>query len=140
MASNVASSNVQTFGAIPSWLQNNCNRLGFLHATAVQNAALPVITNTYLNRKRVLIFVLNQVIFSGKDTIVQAQTGSGKTLMYSVPLLAKVTPSRSAVQAVVIVPTRELALQVTAVLRQLSVGAPEKILTMAVLDGSANRR
>lgn len=41
-----------------------------------------------------------------------SQTGSGKTLAYLLPIFAKVQPTRAAVQAIVIVPTRELGMQV----------------------------
>ncbi len=47
------------------------------------------------------------------DIIGQAQTGTGKTAAYSLPVLEHVTPSAGFVQALVLVPTRELALQVT---------------------------
>lgn len=80
------------------------------------------------------------MILDGKDTVVQAQTGSGKTLVYSLPILAKVDASRASIQAVIVVPTRELGLQVAAVLKQLSHGSPEKILVMTVIEGSNNRR
>jgi len=80
------------------------------------------------------------VIFDGKDVIIQSQTGSGKTLAYCLPIVSRIDATRSAIQAVIIVPTRELGLQVTAVLKQLSHGAPEKIMIMSVVEGSKNRR
>lgn len=40
------------------------------------------------------------------------QTGSGKTLAYLLPIFSKILPSRAAVQAIVVVPTRELGMQV----------------------------
>jgi ATP-dependent RNA helicase DeaD len=76
----------------------------------------------------------------GKDVILQGQTGSGKTLAYTLPLLTKVDPARSAVQAMIIVPTRELSLQIISVLRQLTTFAPKKINVMSVMEGSFNRR
>jgi ATP-dependent RNA helicase DeaD len=76
----------------------------------------------------------------GKDVILQAQTGSGKTLAYSLPLLAKIDPTRAAIQAVVIVPTRELSFQVVGVLRQLVSSSPDKIAIMSVMEGSNNNR
>lgn len=72
--------------------------------------------------------------------IIQSQTGSGKTLVYCLPIVSRIDATRSAIQAVIIVPTRELGLQVTAVLKQLSHGAPEKIMIMSVVEGSKNRR
>lgn len=53
---------------------------------------------------------------------MHAQTGSGKTLAYLLPLLSRIDVTRSAVQALVVVPTRELGLQVVRVARRLSVG------------------
>ncbi len=81
-----------------------------------------------------------QTILQGKDVVVQAQTGSGKTLVFALPILAKIDPKRAAIQAVIVVPTRELGLQVTAVLRQLSQSSPSKVLIMSVIEGSNNRR
>jgi superfamily II DNA/RNA helicase len=79
-------------------------------------------------------------IFEGNDVILQSHTGSGKTLAYSLPVLSSVDPTRAAIQAVIVVPTRELGQQVTAVLKQLSQGSPNKIMIMTVVEGSKNRR
>ncbi len=51
------------------------------------------------------------VILSGHDMIGQAQTGTGKTAAFALPLLSKLDPSRREPQILVLVPTRELALQ-----------------------------
>jgi len=50
-------------------------------------------------------------ILAGRDIIVRAETGSGKTAACGVPLIQMVDPSVQAVQALILVPTRELALQ-----------------------------
>jgi reverse gyrase len=76
----------------------------------------------------------------GKDVILQAQTGSGKTLAYALPILSKIDATRASIQAVIVVPTRELGLQVTSVLKQLSAQSPNKVMIMSVVDGSKNRR
>lgn len=76
----------------------------------------------------------------GNDVVLQAQTGSGKTLSYCLPILSKIDAKRGAIQAVIVVPTRELGLQVTSVLKQLTAESPEKVLTMSVIEGSNNRR
>ena len=81
-----------------------------------------------------------QTIFAGKDVVVQAHTGSGKTLVYSLPILSHIDTSHSAIQAVIVVPTRELGLQVAQVLKELAAGAPKKIGIMSVVEGSKNRR
>ena len=106
---------------LPSWLIDRCEELGFNTPTVVQEDAL-------------------DEIFEGKDIILQAQTGSGKTLTYCLPVLAKVDPKRASIQTVVVVPTRELGLQVSGVLKQLSSASPNKILIMSLMEGSQNRR
>ncbi len=87
-----------------------------------------------------MVSSLLQSIFAGKDVILQAQTGSGKTLAYGLPILSSIDPTRAAIQAVVVVPTRELGLQVSTVLKQMATGSPQKISVMSVVEGSANRR
>ncbi len=47
------------------------------------------------------------------DLIAQAQTGTGKTAAFGLPVLDKMSPSKTGIQALILVPTRELALQVT---------------------------
>eukprot|EP01032_Pedospumella_encystans_P015133 gene15133-17333_t len=111
----------QDFPKIPTWLKGNLKKLGFITPTDVQKRALPT-------------------IFAGKDVVVQAHTGSGKTLVYSLPILSCVDASHSAIQAVIVVPTRELGLQVAQVLKELAAGAPKKIGIMSVVEGSKNRR
>lgn len=58
-------------------------------------------------------------LLAGRDLIGQARTGSGKTLAFGVPLAEKCDPSVRQVQAVVLVPTRELAMQVAGVIESL---------------------
>src|SRR5579875_2309409 len=50
-------------------------------------------------------------MLEGKDVIGQAHTGSGKTAAYSIPIIQRSNGGKPYVQALVIVPTRELALQ-----------------------------
>lgn len=107
-------------GRLPSWLINRASTLGFTTPTAVQGDAL-------------------DAVLDGHDAIVQAQTGSGKTLSYMLPLLALLEPKKS-VQALVLLPTRELASQVALVARRLAAGSPDRFLVMALLDGSGAKR
>ena len=58
-------------------------------------------------------------LMAGRDLIGQARTGSGKTLAFAVPLAEMCDPSVRQVQAVVLVPTRELAMQVAGVIEAL---------------------
>ena len=59
------------------------------------------------------------VLLAGRDLAGQAETGSGKTAAYGLPLLQTVKPEVQQVQALVVVPTRELALQVRQELKGL---------------------
>jgi ATP-dependent RNA helicase DeaD len=70
------------------------DELGFMAPTPVQAQAIPILR-------------------SGKDLLAQAQTGTGKTAAFAIPIIEKVDPTLKQPQALVIVPTRELALQVT---------------------------
>lgn len=119
------SPNEQSFNQfnLPSWLIERCSQLGYHSPTEVQKIGLPN-------------------ILEGKDVILQAQTGSGKTLLFALPVIANVDPNRAAIQAVIIVPTRELGIQVASIMKLLSKGSPQsqKILIMNIIDGSKNRR
>jgi ATP-dependent RNA helicase DeaD len=70
------------------------DELGFMAPTPVQAQAIPVLR-------------------AGKDLLAQAQTGTGKTAAFAIPIVERIDPALKAPQALVVVPTRELALQVT---------------------------
>lgn len=105
---------------LPPWLIERAAALGFDCPTPVQEEAL-------------------DSLLAGRDAIIQAKTGSGKTLTYLLPLLATLRPQAS-VQALVLLPTRELAAQVAIVARRLAAGSPDRLLVMALLDGSGAKR
>ncbi|MDR7393081.1 MAG: DEAD/DEAH box helicase, partial [Armatimonadota bacterium] len=67
------------------------------------------------------------LLLAGRDVAVQAQTGSGKTAAYGIPVVERVEPGGEPVQALVLVPTRELALQVGEHLRALARGRPIRL-------------
>ena len=73
-------------------------RSGFTSPTPIQMQSIPV-------------------LLTGRDVVGIAQTGTGKTLAFGLPMLQRLNPARSAVQGLVLVPTRELASQVLDVLR-----------------------
>lgn len=75
--------------------------LGFEEATPIQSLAIPR-------------------IMDGEDVIGQAQTGTGKTAAFGIPILEMVHSEESDLQAVILCPTRELAIQVAEELRKLS--------------------
>ncbi len=105
---------------LPHELLKNLSDLGFTEMTAVQEEALPK-------------------ALEGKDLIVQAQTGSGKTLAFGIPLLLKVDTSVRTPQAIIIAPTRELADQITEVLRKLA-RFRKNIKILALCGGMPMRR
>jgi len=79
----------------------NLDSLGYKEMTPVQAASLPQ-------------------ILEGKDLVVQAKTGSGKTAAFGLGLLDHINPKYFGIQAMVMCPTRELADQVAAELRKLA--------------------
>jgi ATP-dependent RNA helicase DeaD len=75
------------------------------------------------------------LLLEGKDLIGQAKTGSGKTLAFAIPMVEKVDPNVRAVQALVLVPTRELAQQVGQVVAAL--GHERRVRTVLIFGGKA---
>jgi ATP-dependent RNA helicase DeaD len=71
-------------------------------------------------------------LLAGNDLVGQSATGSGKTLAYGVPLVERLARDKRVVQALVLLPTRELAVQVHAVMGML---ATSRRLTTALLVG-----
>src|SRR4051794_33365783 len=76
-------------------------------------------------------------LLQGRDVIGQAQTGTGKTAAFGLPLMEAVDPDDSEVQALVLTPTRELCIQVTQALR--AYGARKGIDPVAVFGGAPIR-
>src|SRR4051812_37304332 len=77
------------------------------------------------------------LLLEGRDVIGQAQTGTGKTAAFGLPLLQSVDPSDDEVQALVLTPTRELCIQVTQALR--TYGVHRGIDPVAVFGGAPIR-
>lgn len=75
--------------------------MGFEEASPIQASAIPV-------------------IMDDRDVVGQAQTGTGKTAAYSIPVLEKIDPDLKKLQAVILCPTRELAVQVAEEIRKLA--------------------
>src|SRR6266581_6382986 len=76
-------------------------------------------------------------LLQGHDVIGQAQTGTGKTAAFGLPILEYIDPSEASVQALVLTPTRELCIQVTQALR--TYGAHTGIDVVAVFGGAPIR-
>ncbi len=85
--------------------------LGFSAPTTIQAEAIPM-------------------LLEGRDMVGQAQTGTGKTAAFALPILEKVDPEQRHLQALVLTPTRELALQVAQAMKQFSGDRRVGILTV----------
>ncbi len=94
--------NTKTVAALPSQ---------FNKPTEIQQAVIPTIV-------------------SGRDVLALAQTGSGKTLAFGLPLLNNIDQDSNKLQALVIVPTRELASQVTESLKPIATALSIKTVTL----------
>ncbi|EUJ51869.1 putative ATP-dependent RNA helicase [Listeria fleischmannii FSL S10-1203] len=90
-------------------------RMGFEEATPIQEKTIPI-------------------GLAGKDLIGQAQTGTGKTAAFGLPMIQKIDQKNGDVQALIIAPTRELAIQVSEELYKLSYDKHVRVL--AVYGGS----
>jgi ATP-dependent RNA helicase DeaD len=88
--------------------------LGYESPTAVQEGAIPV-------------------LLAGRDLIAQAPTGTGKTAAYGLPIVDQLTERDRRTQALVVVPTRELAIQVADALGQL--GRHRHLVALPVYGG-----
>ncbi|CAL9122356.1 unnamed protein product [Musa textilis] len=113
-------------GKVPEHILQRAEEIGYVLPTDVQRQSLPL-------------------LLAGRDCILHAQTGSGKTLAYMLSVFSAVDFRRSAVQALIIVPSRELGIQVTKVARMLAAKPTgfEKMQActiMALLDGGMLKR
>lgn len=63
-----------------------------------------------------------KAIYAGNDVVLLSPTGSGKTLAFLLPLIERLDPKVEGIQAIVLVPSRELAMQIEQVARQLGSG------------------
>jgi ATP-dependent RNA helicase DeaD len=70
------------------------------------------------------------LLLGGRDVIAQAKTGSGKTAAFSIPLLQSTEEKDHSVQALVLAPTRELAVQITEEMRKLGAFTHVKVTTI----------
>ena len=93
---------------------NVLNHIGIHEPTPVQEAAIPVVRG-------------------GHDAVVQAPTGTGKTLAFLLPLFERMKPQVGVVQTLIVTPTRELTIQISKVAATL--GKVFDIKTLAIYGG-----
>ncbi len=100
-------------------------------ATRAAVAAMGITTPTPIQQGTI------PVLSEGRDVVGQARTGSGKTLAFAIPMVERIDPSTRQIQGLVLVPTRELAIQVEKVVRELA--TPRRI-TVTLLYGGRSLR
>ncbi len=117
----LAQARAHRFGEIevPVTIARALERMGYVIPTEVQSRAIPPLR-------------------AGEDLIGQAQTGTGKTAAFGIPLVEKVDPAAGHVQALVLTPTRELCVQVTDEIA--SIGMFRNVRTVAIYGGSSMDR
>lgn len=89
--------------------------MGFEEASPIQSEAIPL-------------------ILQGKDLIGQAQTGTGKTAAFGIPIIEKINPDSKELQAIILCPTRELVIQVAEELKKI-IKYKENISVVAIYGG-----
>lgn len=99
---------------LSSELMKSINRMGFEEATPIQAETIPL-------------------GLANKDVIGQAQTGTGKTAAFGIPLVEKINTESSNIQAIIIAPTRELAIQVSEELYKI--GQDKRVRVLPIYGG-----
>ncbi len=105
----------EEFG-LPESLRHTLAHMKYVEATPIQQAAIPI-------------------ALTGKDILGSAQTGTGKTAAFAVPLVAKMLENPGS-YALVLTPTRELAMQVYNIINQM-VGKSSKLPTALLIGGAS---
>ena len=107
----MTSTNFSTL-AISQTMQDTISSLNYMEMTPIQSKALPYILKNH-------------------DVLAQAKTGSGKTAAFGIGLVEKIDMDKNNIQALVLCPTRELALQVTTEIRKFARSKPNmRVLTL----------
>lgn len=107
---------MEYFNLLSKGMQSTLKAVGYTTPTAIQERTLAP-------------------LMEKRDLVGIAQTGTGKTAAFAVPVLERVFADNNKVQALILCPTRELALQTTEVFRKLS--AHKRIRTICVYGGQA---
>lgn len=105
---------------ICSRLQKNLDQNGFVTPTPVQAQTIPV-------------------LLEGRDVVATAQTGTGKTLAFAIPLIEALAavPRSKSIKALILSPTRELAMQIDEAFRQIADGM--RIRTVVAVGGMSEK-
>lgn len=94
--------------------------MGFTEATPIQSQAIPV-------------------ALAGKDLLGQAQTGTGKTAAFAIPVIEKIDVMQRTTQALILCPTRELAVQISNEIKKLAKYIPD-LFVATIYGGDSYER
>jgi ATP-dependent RNA helicase DeaD len=121
VAAALAAAGAYRFGEIevPATIARAIEEMGFVTPTEVQARAIPPLRH-------------------GEDLIGQAQTGTGKTAAFAIPIIEKIDPASGHVQALVLTPTRELCVQVTEEINRI--GRFRGVRAVAIYGGASMDR
>lgn len=86
---------------INNTIVENLNKIGIKEPTEIQNLVIPE-------------------VLKGKDVLVKSATGSGKTLSFLIPIINSINPNSKNISSLILVPTRELAIQIESVAKNIS--------------------
>jgi ATP-dependent RNA helicase DeaD len=92
--------------------------------------------NKIINPTEIQVKAIPFLIQKGTDFIGQAQTGTGKTAAFGLPLLQAINPDKAKVQALILSPTRELGQQIAKQLFKFTKYVPKKIFVESVYGGA----
>ena len=106
---------------LPSDLIAALSKQQISEPTPIQSAALPV-------------------LLAGQDAYLNAETGTGKTLAYLLPLMTRIDPEQAATQVVIVAPTHELAIQIHRQSCDLAQNAGRAIRSVLLIGGTATTR
>jgi superfamily II DNA/RNA helicase len=107
--------------AVPAELVAALAKQEITEPTAIQIAALPV-------------------LLGGKDAYLHAETGTGKTLAYLLPIFCRLDASEAATQVVIVAPTHELAIQIQRQCTDLSQNSGMPVRTLLLIGGTSLER
>lgn len=99
---------------LPEYQKQALEKAGITAPSPIQEAAIPL-------------------ILEGKDVVGKSRTGTGKTLAYLLPQLAKIEADKRALQVLILAPTRELTMQIEGAIKQYTAGS--EIRALALVGG-----
>lgn len=107
--------------SLPADLVSSLGKQQITAPTPIQTAAIPV-------------------LMAGQDAYLHAETGTGKTLAYLLPLFTRIDPAQAATQLVIVAPTHELAIQIHRQCCDLAQHAGRAIRAVLLIGGTATDR